>query len=168
MLSLSKLLSIVCLVRAVAGASPSCLLSMLTIALSGGPSSKRQDDPALSPATPDGYELVFGPIDAANSADGVCYAGCDYTRIHTNCSQFMGFINFDTYDVQGCAEACNGRAADAQGGPCEYINIWRAVIDDKVGPTTCSFVRTSIQFRDVPATDNSAGSISLLPMRQRR
>jgi hypothetical protein len=46
---------------------------MLT-ALSAGPFSKRQDDPALHPDTPGGYELVFGPINAANSANGVCCA----------------------------------------------------------------------------------------------
>jgi hypothetical protein len=55
----------------------------------------------------------------------------------------MGFITFETYDVQGCADACNDRAADEEGGRCKYINIWRAVIEEVVSQTTCSFVRTS-------------------------
>lgn len=67
-------------------------------------------------------------------------------------SQFMGLQYLDTYDVQACTDACTARAPDSEGGPCEFVNIWRAVNAGVVGSTTCSFVRTSSSFYDVPAT----------------
>ncbi|KAK7042954.1 hypothetical protein VNI00_008691 [Paramarasmius palmivorus] len=71
--------------------------------------------------TPDGYELVFGPLEAANNAPG-----------------YMGFAFLDRYDVQACADLCNKRGVDGQGGACKFFNIWRAVFSDKPQTYTCS------------------------------
>ncbi|KAJ6550209.1 hypothetical protein B0H19DRAFT_1160627 [Mycena capillaripes] len=73
------------------------------------------------PDTPDGYELVFGPTDGANNAPG-----------------YMGFAFLDRYDVDACAQMCNNRGADPNGGGCAYFNIWRAVVDDVPTTYTCS------------------------------
>lgn len=58
----------------------------------------------------------------------------------------MGLENFDAYDVEGCTAACALRDPDPEGGPCVYVNIWRAEDAGVVGRTTCSFVRTSSPF----------------------
>ncbi|KAJ7509562.1 hypothetical protein B0H11DRAFT_1252306 [Mycena galericulata] len=73
------------------------------------------------PATPDGYELVFGPTSGANNAPG-----------------YMGFAFIDKYDVNACASLCNGRGIDPWGGACQYFNIWRAVVDGVPTTYTCS------------------------------
>ncbi|KAJ6475976.1 hypothetical protein C8R47DRAFT_662465 [Mycena vitilis] len=78
-------------------------------------------DTLVDPATPDGYELVFGPTGSANNAPG-----------------YMGFAFIDKYDVDACAELCNGRGADPNGGGCAYFNIWRAVVDGVPTTYTCS------------------------------
>ncbi|KAJ7676729.1 hypothetical protein DFH06DRAFT_1266209 [Mycena polygramma] len=75
----------------------------------------------VDPAPPDGYELVFGPTGGANNAPG-----------------YMGFAFIDKYDVDACAELCNGRGADPNGGGCAYFNIWRAVVDGVPTTYTCS------------------------------
>ncbi|KAJ7509556.1 hypothetical protein B0H11DRAFT_1252171 [Mycena galericulata] len=74
-----------------------------------------------NPATPDGYELVFGPTGGANNAPG-----------------YMGFAFIDKYDVNACASLCNGRGADPVGGVCQFFNIWRAVVDGNPTTYTCS------------------------------
>ncbi|KAF5371757.1 hypothetical protein D9758_003513 [Tetrapyrgos nigripes] len=73
------------------------------------------------PKTPDGFELVFGPTNGANNAPG-----------------YMGFAFIDRYDVQACADLCNTRGADSQGGNCQYFNIWRALVDGVPTTYTCS------------------------------
>ncbi|KAF7356083.1 hypothetical protein MVEN_00938200 [Mycena venus] len=83
-------------------------------------------DSLLDPDTPDGYDLVFGPTDGANNAPG-----------------YMGFAFIDNYDVEACAELCNGRGADPNGGGCAYFNIWRALVDGIPTTYTCSMVRSS-------------------------
>ncbi|KAL0578875.1 hypothetical protein V5O48_003108 [Marasmius crinis-equi] len=75
----------------------------------------------VDPPVPDGYEAVFGPLDGANNAPG-----------------YMGFAFLDRYDVQACADLCNSRGVDSQGGACAYFNIWRAVITDQPRTYTCS------------------------------
>ncbi|PPQ82096.1 hypothetical protein CVT25_014342 [Psilocybe cyanescens] len=75
----------------------------------------------VDPATPDGYELVFGPTNGANNAPG-----------------YMGFAFLDRYDVDACAQQCNTRGADGQGGACQYFNIWRAVVNGNPTTYTCS------------------------------
>ncbi|KAJ6532113.1 hypothetical protein DFH09DRAFT_1408752 [Mycena vulgaris] len=73
------------------------------------------------PTTPDGYELVFGPTGGANNAPG-----------------YMGFAFLDKYDVDACAQLCNARGVDPNGGGCAYFNIWRAVVSGIPTTYTCS------------------------------
>ncbi|KAF6752071.1 hypothetical protein DFP72DRAFT_906001 [Ephemerocybe angulata] len=75
----------------------------------------------LEPDVPEGYELVFGPLDGANNAPG-----------------YMGFAFLDKYDVDACARECNRRGADGNGGACQYFNIWRAVVSGVPTTYTCS------------------------------
>ncbi|KAF8654305.1 hypothetical protein AX16_003533 [Volvariella volvacea WC 439] len=72
-------------------------------------------------ATPYGYELVFGPTDGANNAPG-----------------YMGFALLDKYDTEACANLCNIRGSDGNGGVCQYFNIWRAVVNGVPTSYTCS------------------------------
>lgn len=53
----------------------------------------------------------------------------------------MGFAFIDKYDVQACADLCNTREADSNGGACEYFNIWRAMVKGIPTTYTCSMVR---------------------------
>ncbi|KAJ7898025.1 hypothetical protein B0H14DRAFT_3104598 [Mycena olivaceomarginata] len=78
-------------------------------------------DTLVDPGTPDGYELVFGPTGGANNAAG-----------------YMGFAFIDRYDVNACAQLCNARGADPNGGGCAYFNIWRATVDGIPTTYTCS------------------------------
>ncbi|KAF8154947.1 hypothetical protein B0H34DRAFT_676632 [Crassisporium funariophilum] len=75
----------------------------------------------VEPADPEGYELVFGPTNGANNAPG-----------------YMGFAFLDQYDVDACAQQCNTRGADSNGGACQYFNIWRAVVNGNPTTYTCS------------------------------
>ncbi|KAK7051024.1 hypothetical protein VNI00_005136 [Paramarasmius palmivorus] len=75
----------------------------------------------VDPATPEDYELVFGPNAGANNAPG-----------------YMGFAFLDRYDVNACAELCKTRGPDGQGGACKYFNIWRAVVNGNPTTYTCS------------------------------
>ncbi|KAF8989953.1 hypothetical protein BDQ17DRAFT_1372527 [Cyathus striatus] len=75
----------------------------------------------VDPPTPEGYELVFGPIGGANNAPG-----------------YMGFVFLDRYDVEACAQQCNTRGADPMGGACQFFNIWRAVVNGLPTTYTCS------------------------------
>ncbi|KAK7018361.1 hypothetical protein R3P38DRAFT_2715610 [Favolaschia claudopus] len=74
----------------------------------------------VDPDTPDGYDLV-GQFKGANNAPG-----------------YMGFSFLDKYDVNACAQLCNGRGVDPNGGGCAYFNIWRAVVDGTPTTYTCS------------------------------
>ncbi|KAJ7578266.1 hypothetical protein C8J56DRAFT_1170591 [Mycena floridula] len=85
-----------------------------------------------NPATPEGFELVFGPINGANNAPG-----------------FMGFAFLDRYDVQACTDLCRSRGADPNGGGCQFVNIWRALVDGIPTTYTCSFYY-------IPADQSSA------------
>ncbi|KAF7760329.1 hypothetical protein Agabi119p4_11005 [Agaricus bisporus var. burnettii] len=85
---------------------------------SSGYSSKSLADPAV----PEGYELVFGPVNGANNAPG-----------------YMGFAFIDRYDVSACAQLCNTRGPDGMGGACQYFNIWRALVDGIPTTYSCSF-----------------------------
>ncbi|KAF9000110.1 hypothetical protein BDQ17DRAFT_1360120 [Cyathus striatus] len=78
-------------------------------------------DSLVDPADPEGYELVFGPTNGANNAPG-----------------YMGFAFLDKYDVDACAQQCNTRGADPNGGACQYFNIWRAVVNGNPTTYTCS------------------------------
>lgn len=53
----------------------------------------------------------------------------------------MGFAFLDKYDVDACAQLCNARGADPNGGGCAYFNIWRAVMRGIPTTYTCSMVR---------------------------
>lgn len=75
----------------------------------------------IDPADPDGYSLVYGPTGGANNAPG-----------------YMGFAFIDKYDVNACAQLCNGRGIDPVGGGCAYFNIWRAVVDSVPTTYTCA------------------------------
>ncbi|KIJ50323.1 hypothetical protein M422DRAFT_245576 [Sphaerobolus stellatus SS14] len=75
----------------------------------------------VEPTTPDGYSLVFGPTGGANNAPG-----------------YMGFVFIDKYDVEACAQICNTRQPDPNGGACQYFNIWRAVVSGIPTTYTCS------------------------------
>jgi len=75
----------------------------------------------VEPATPPGYEKIFGPLDGANNAPG-----------------YMGFAFLDQYDVDACAALCNTRGADPVGGACQFFNIWRALVDGIPTTYTCS------------------------------
>ncbi|KAJ7097179.1 hypothetical protein B0H15DRAFT_797884 [Mycena belliarum] len=89
----------------------------------------------VDPDTPEGYELVFGPTNGANNAPG-----------------YMGFAFIDKYDVDACAQLCNGRGADPNGGGCAFFNIWRAVVSGVPTTYTCSMyylvadVSTAVNF----------------------
>ncbi|KAF9442645.1 hypothetical protein P691DRAFT_764987 [Macrolepiota fuliginosa MF-IS2] len=76
----------------------------------------------VDPPVPDGYELVFGPTNGANNAPG-----------------YMGFAFLDKYDVEACTQLCNTRGPDGNGGACQYVNIWRAVVNGVPTTYTCSF-----------------------------
>lgn len=52
----------------------------------------------------------------------------------------MGFVFLDRYDVDACAEQCNTRGADPDGGACQYFNIWRALVNGIPTTYTCSMV----------------------------
>ncbi|KAJ7237235.1 hypothetical protein C8J57DRAFT_127460 [Mycena rebaudengoi] len=78
-------------------------------------------DSLVDPTVPDGYDLVFGPTGGANNAPG-----------------YMGFAFLDKYDVDACAQLCNARGADPNGGGCAYFNIWRAVVSGIPTTYTCS------------------------------
>ncbi|KAF9480573.1 hypothetical protein BDN70DRAFT_920423 [Pholiota conissans] len=84
-------------------------------------------------ATPKFFELTFGPIGAANNADG-----------------YMGFVSLETYDVNACATSCNTRGFDSSSGPCIFFNIWTAVVNGSATSTVCSLYNT--------VTDNSTAT----------
>ncbi|KAJ7615453.1 hypothetical protein FB45DRAFT_1008372 [Roridomyces roridus] len=96
--------------------SPTRLLVLASLLLSASAIVPRGDT-GSDPATPDGYELVFGPTNGANNAPG-----------------YMGFAYLNRYDPGECAVLCNARGYDSVGGVCQYFNIWRAV--EKGVPTT--------------------------------
>lgn len=52
----------------------------------------------------------------------------------------MGFAFLNQYDAGACAQQCNSRGADSQGGACQYFNIWRAVVNGVPTTYTCSMV----------------------------
>jgi hypothetical protein len=96
----------------------------------------------VEPDTPAGYEFVFGPTGGANNAPG-----------------YMGFAFLDKYDVQACADLCNSRDADSNGGACQYFNIWRALVDGLPTTYTCSmyFIPTDAS----TATNTGQGSLAV-------
>ncbi|KAF8178700.1 hypothetical protein BJ912DRAFT_649320 [Pholiota molesta] len=87
----------------------------------------------VDPVTPEGYELIFGPINAATNAQG-----------------YMGFAFLDRFDVDACAQQCNARGADAQGGECQFFNIWRALVNGIPTTYTCAmyFIPTNASTAD--------------------
>ncbi|KAJ7782055.1 hypothetical protein DFH07DRAFT_901039 [Mycena maculata] len=90
----------------------------------------------------EGYELVFGPISAANNAPG-----------------YMGFAFLSKYDPSACAELCNQRGPDAVGGACKYFNIWRALVDGC--PTTYTCAMYSAPTNVSTATNTGQGTLSV-------
>ncbi|KAG5635907.1 hypothetical protein H0H81_009688 [Sphagnurus paluster] len=94
----------------------------------------------VDPVTPTGYDLVFGPTGGANNAPGVSFA-CYKSSMQVLMAilQYMGFAFIDRYDVDACAALCNTRGADANGGSCQYFNIWRALVNGVPTTYTCSF-----------------------------
>ncbi|TFK65076.1 hypothetical protein BDN72DRAFT_881158 [Pluteus cervinus] len=99
-------------------------------------------DSLADPAVPDGYTFVFGPTNGANNAPG-----------------YMGFALLDKYDVQACANLCNTRGVDANGGACQYFNIWRALVDGN--PTTYSCVMYYLPTDVSTATNTGQGSLQV-------
>lgn len=63
--------------------------------------------------------------------------------------QYMGFAFLDKYDVNACAQLCNTRNADPNGGACQYFNIWRALVNGIPTTYTCSMVRV-LKFKKAP------------------
>jgi len=65
----------------------------------------------------------------------------------------MGFAFLDRYDVDACAQQCNTRGADGNGGACQYFNIWRAVVNGNPTTYTCSMVRVAflLALQDLPS-----------------
>ncbi|KAJ7654438.1 hypothetical protein DFH06DRAFT_514629 [Mycena polygramma] len=100
----------------------------------------------MEPAVPKGYELVFGPISAANNAPG-----------------YMGFELLSKYDPSACAVRCNQRGPDAAGGACKYFNIWRAVEEGKPTTYTCSMYY--IPADQSTATNTGQGSLAVTQSR---
>ncbi|KAK1233101.1 hypothetical protein PQX77_003741 [Marasmius sp. AFHP31] len=90
----------------------------------------------------EGYEQVFGPVDAANNAP-----------------HYMGFVLLSRYDPQRCAQECNKRVIDRLGGACKYFNIWRALKNGKPHSYTCSmyYIPTNAS----TATNTGQGDISV-------
>lgn len=74
-----------------------------------------------TPATPAGYDFVFGPLNSAINGAG-----------------YMGYRALSMYDVQACANECNNALPDALGGACNFFNIWRGVVDGAPTTFTCS------------------------------
>ncbi|KAJ7879909.1 hypothetical protein B0H14DRAFT_3769661 [Mycena olivaceomarginata] len=95
-------------------------------------------------APPEGYELVFGPISAANNAPG-----------------YMGFAFLDKYDVSACAQLCNLRGPDPAGGACKYFNIWRAVVHGKPKTYTCAMYSAPLDASTATNTGQGPLSVSL-------
>ncbi|KIJ30278.1 hypothetical protein M422DRAFT_131217, partial [Sphaerobolus stellatus SS14] len=67
------------------------------------------------------FQLTYGPINAANNADG-----------------YMGFVALDSYDVAGCAQQCNTRTTFNTTGPCIFFNLWTAVVNGTETSHVCS------------------------------
>ncbi|TFK64469.1 hypothetical protein BDN72DRAFT_963186 [Pluteus cervinus] len=99
-------------------------------------------DSLADPPIPDGYEFVFLPTNGANNAPG-----------------YMGFALLDKYDVQACANLCNTRGADANGGACQYFNIWRALVNGN--PTTYSCVMYYLPTDASTATNTGQGDLQV-------
>ncbi|KAF7313198.1 hypothetical protein MKEN_01006300 [Mycena kentingensis (nom. inval.)] len=96
----------------------------------------------VDPEDPEGYELVFGPTGGANNAPG-----------------YMGFAFIDKYDVNACAQLCNGRGEDRQLGGCAYFNIWRALVDGVPTSYTCSMY--SLKSDASTAVNTGQGSLKV-------
>jgi len=75
----------------------------------------------------------------------------------------MGFAFIDRYDVDACAELCNTRGPDGNGGACQYFNIWRALVDGIPTTYTCSFVSRKIVTSIKVPCDLTFGSHLVLP-----
>jgi hypothetical protein len=74
----------------------------------------------------------------------------------------MGFAFLDKYDVDACAQLCNARGADPNGGGCAYFNIWRAVVSGVPTTYTCSMVRFVPLSRPILTVTPPRSTISLL------
>ncbi|TFK61851.1 hypothetical protein BDN72DRAFT_827999 [Pluteus cervinus] len=74
-----------------------------------------------APATPDGYDLVFGPVNALTSSP-----------------QALNSVNLNTYDVQACANLCTRQAADPRFGLCKFFNIYRISNDGIPSTYACN------------------------------
>ncbi|KAJ7446718.1 hypothetical protein FB451DRAFT_1537022 [Mycena latifolia] len=96
----------------------------------------------VEPAVPEGYELVFGPLSAANNAPG-----------------YMGFAFLDKYDPSACAKLCNQRNPDRVNGACKYFNIWRALVGNV--PTTYTCAMYSIVTDASTAVNAGQGSLAV-------
>ncbi|KAJ7623169.1 hypothetical protein FB45DRAFT_704448, partial [Roridomyces roridus] len=91
---------------------------------------------------PDGYDLIFGPISAANEAPG-----------------YMGFEFLDEYNPCACATFCNERAPDAEGGACKFFNIWRAEVNGTAKTYTCSMY--TLPTNASTATNKGQGNLTV-------
>ncbi|KAF8641400.1 hypothetical protein AX16_010019 [Volvariella volvacea WC 439] len=92
---------------------------------------------------PEGYELIFGPINSANDASG-----------------YMGFALLDKYDVKACAEICNARAPHPFRGACKFFNIWRALKDGVPVSYTCALYAGSTDESTATYPGNNTISVS--------
>ncbi|KAF8186319.1 hypothetical protein BJ912DRAFT_1022842 [Pholiota molesta] len=52
--------------------------------------------------------------------------------------KYMGFAFLHCYDVDAWAQQCNTRWADAQGGECQFFNLWRALVHGFPTTYTCA------------------------------
>jgi hypothetical protein len=91
------------------------------------------------PPTPDGYDLVFGPINRASSGPGVSqyhsYRDESYLLM-----KYMGYTALQSYDVGASASFCNTRELDSNGGACQFLNIWVGVVNNITTSYSCSMV----------------------------
>jgi hypothetical protein len=66
----------------------------------------------------------------------------------------MGFAFLDRFDVDACAQQCNTRGADAQGGECQFFNIWRALVNGIPTTYTCAMVSNYVTLALIRSIDH--------------
>lgn len=54
--------------------------------------------------------------------------------------QYMGYAVLGDYSPKDCADECNKRAFDENGGLCQYFNIWQSSVPGTADRYICSMV----------------------------
>ncbi|TFK68010.1 hypothetical protein BDN72DRAFT_858751 [Pluteus cervinus] len=125
-------------------------------------SSGYSRDPLVASPLPDGYQQVFGPLNASTDAPGVrikrMLVRADLTIACR--TSFMGFALLDKYDVKACANLCNSRPANPVGGACQFFNIWRAVQDGNPKSYTCTMFYLSTDASTATSTGQDGVSVT--------